>query len=686
MTASQRIDLSSATVSFVAALGEAGLSVEQLGRPGDPPWLTPGSGTRLFEVHAGGRTITGEGGLELRSVEVTRIDEGAARHDLRLDDRAGGLAVGWHVVTYHDASVVEQWVSLENQGRERISVDRVDSLSLDLPPGEYELRSFTSAWGAEFEEVRERLDGERRLETLKGRSSNDRHPWFALTGADGRVLSASVMWSGNWVFRFEPQPSGGPRLSGGLHDQGFQKWLEVGEGMESPHIAMALGNGGDLNTVSVDLARVGRRYWYPRNPLSDRLPVEWNHWWSYIDRHVDETIFDANAEVAADLGVEVCTLDAGWFGPSEAGTHWYDYRGDWDLVNTARFPGGIRAVSDRVHDRGMRFGLWCEIEALGERARLGEERPSFAALREGVRLGYVCFGNPVVQEWALETLGRLIEGYRCDWIKLDFNVDPGLGCDRTDHGHGPGDGLFEHYRGYYRTLERVRERYPDVLLESCSSGGLRIDLALLSQTHTTFLSDPDWPEHDLQLFWGATTMLAPDRCLHWGWGEWVETTHPYQTFDPRDPNLTPEKIDYYTRISMLGGFGFSQKLPDLPPWVAERYRHHVRTYRELVRRFVHDADLYRLTEQPKRDGRGDRWAGFQYRMPDGAEHLVFAFRLDGGEPERALRLRRLEPDRVYTVRWLTADRQEHCTGEELMEGGLEVAGLREEQSEIFLVS
>ena len=146
---------------------------------------------------------------------------------------------------------------------------------------------------------------------------------------------------------------------------------------------------------------------------------------------------------------------------------------------------------------------------------------------------------PTAQEWAYATLDRLITEYDVDWIKLDFNLDPGAGCDRTDHGHGAGDGLYEHYLGYYRTLERIRQHHPHVVLEACASGGLRIDLGLLRQTHMTFLSDPDWPEHDLQLFWGASTMLAPEVCLHWGWCEWAENKNPHQTFDPCDPNLTP---------------------------------------------------------------------------------------------------------------------------------------------------
>jgi alpha-galactosidase len=445
-----------------------------------------------------------------------------------------------------------------------------------------------------------------------------------------------------------------------------------------------LGTDADLNTVSKQYARVGRQHWYPRTALGERLPVEWNHWWSYEDHQIDEQVFRANVDVAAPLGCEVCTLDAGWFGPSEPGTHWYDYRGDWDQVNTARFPSGLRALSDYVHDRGMAFGLWCEIEALGKAARLAHEHPEFVATRKGERVGYVCFGNPEAEDWAVATLSRLSESYGLDWIKLDFNLDPGAGCDRSDHGHQSGDGLTAHYRGYYRVLERVRAQYPHVILENCSSGGLRIDLGILRRTLPTFLSDPDMPVHGLQLIWGASTLLAPNAWLHWGWSEWING-HPGQDFNPRDPNLQPHQLDYYVRIGMLGAFGLSQKLPELPAWIVKRYAAHIDLYKTTLRRFVREADFYRLTEQPLRDGGGDRWAAFQYVMPGANEHLAAVFRLPGGAPARTLRLYDLDAERDYKVSWLLTDRTEHRRGAEMIAQGLTCDDLPEEGSALLLI-
>lgn len=191
--------------------------------------------------------------------------------------------------------------------------------------------------------------------------------------------------------------------------------------------------------------------------------------------------------------------------------------------------------------------------------------------------------------------------------------------------------------------------------------------------------------HDLQLFWGVSTFLAPNAALHWGYCEWING-HPPQQFSPRSPDLTQGQFDYYTRISMLNLFGFSQKMPDLPDWVAARVTHHVEVYKTVVRRFLREADVIRLTTQPRRDGSGDRWAAFQYALPDGAEHLLFVFRMPGGEPQRAFGLRELEPQRVYTVEWVGEGRRETHTGAALMSAGLTFGDLAEEGSALLRIS
>lgn len=641
--------------------------------------LHPASASDIFAVTVEGVRLTTKD-LQLEHI----VYPSASRHPPQIDAalHGHGIEVRQHSRLYEDCQVFELWQTLENTASTPQSITRVDSFSLDISPGEHSVDYFVSDWGAEFQGVLQPLNGPLMLETHSGRSSKGMHPWFALHHANGTVLSGAVAWSGNWVFRFEPLEAGGYRISGGLHDWEFSKTLQPGERMTTPPIVLALGR--DLNDVSQQFAYAGRTYWYPQNALSRQLPSEWNQWWAYEDIDINDDVFMANVNAAADMGLELCTLDAGWFGPSDAGTEWHKLRGDWHLVNSERFPRGLRALSDDVHRRGMKFGLWCEIEGLGSDAALAHEQPELVALRDGERLGYVCLGSPAAREWAFETLSRLIRENNVDWVKLDFNVDPGEGCNRTDHGHGPGDGLYEHYVGYYALLERIRAAFPDVLLESCSSGGLRIDLGLLRQTHLTFLSDPDWPVHDLQIFWGATTLLAPNACLHWTFSEWRgEGRPPQQNFDPHSSALTQAQLDYYTRIGMLGALGMSQKLLSLPDWVRQRLADHIGVYKQHVRRFVCEANLYRLTPQPRRDGSGDRWTAFQYSLPDASEHLLFVFRLPGAEPERAIRLANLEPERLYRITGYDGEEARELSGQQLMDEGIHFTTLAEEGSALL---
>jgi alpha-galactosidase len=341
----------------------------------------------------------------------------------------------------------------------------------------------------------------------------------------------------------------------------------------------------------------------------------------------------------------------------------------------------LRALADYTHGRGLMFGLWCEIEALGAQAKLAEQHPELVATRDGTPLGYVCLGCPDAREWAFRTLERLVHEYDCDWIKLDFNLDPGAGCDRTDHGHGAGDGLYAHYRGYYAVLDRVREQYPRVVLENCSSGGLRVDPEIVRHTHLSFLSDPDWPEHNLQVFWGATTILAPEVCLHWSWSQTLPT-QGRAGFDPRDPALTSEHLDYVIRTALLGAAGFSLRLPDVPPWVRERIRDHVRCYDRDMSRFILEAELHRLTDQPDRESAGDRWCAFQYSLP--AEHMLVVFRLPGAEPRPPLHMRGLNPEERYRLTSVPNGESEERRGRDLMEEGLAL-DLPERGSTVILI-
>ncbi|MGE5528487.1 MAG: alpha-galactosidase [Patescibacteria group bacterium] len=671
------LSLPTSDLDYTLDLGQ-GAACARFGLPGRGSWA--GEASPEFAVMVDGTLLaSNDAGFAAISSGVETLAHGAVLCRSILRHEGLGLEAAACAVLYPGIALVEKWCEVWNIGSVTRTVSRLDSLHLRLAPGGYTLRSYASEWAGEFA-PREAPLAAGALEVRTGRSSNGAIPWFGLRNGEGGILTGMVAWPGNWIFRFDPLPGGGWLLSGGLHDWECAAALAPGETVAAPPVLLALAADGDWDDAAWQHHLWGRRHAYPRGgALARRLPVEWNHWWPYEDVEITGEVFKANVEAAAGMGVDCATLDAGWFGPAGE-TRWQECRGDWDIVNTTRFPQGIRDLAEHTHAKGMKFGLWCEIQAAAPKSALHARRPDLVARRDGESLGYVCLANPEGRRWALETLDGLITSLGLDWIKFDFNLDPGAGCNRTDHGHGASDGLYRHFLAYLGLIDEIRRRHPNVLLEACAGGGLCLNPAVFRHFDCTFLSDPDYPVHNLQVLWGFLDMAAPDAALHWCWSE---TRGVYESFDPRDPGLTPAKLDYIVRTGMLTRFGFSQRLPDLPAWVRERFVHHIKLYKDRIAPLVREARVHRLTGQPLRDGGGDRWCALEYLMPDGGRGALFVFRLPGAEPCRRIALRGLHPHRNYRLAWDgEAAPPSAASGEELCGRGIDFRGLGEEESRL----
>lgn len=533
-----------------------------------------------------------------------------------------------------------------------VRVERLDALVVRLADLDWTARSFSSAWGAEFEPVAHEAVAGLRIGVRAGRSSHGAHPLLILERADA-VLLVSVAWSGNWRIEIDA----GGVLRAGVEPHDFFVDLAAGEAVDAPPVLVAVG--ATLAEAGAALsAAVGETI--PRTPWSEAMPTEWNHWWPYEDREIDAATFLAESALAAEAGLEVATLDAGWFGSADPDADWQAERGDWDRENTARFPRGVAALADGVRELGLGFGVWIEAEALGAEASARRAHPEIVATRSAPDgapritvsldeadpsfLGYVCLGSPAGRRFVSEAMDDLVARTGARWIKLDFNVDPGSGCDRDDHGHGRGDGLFRHYEGLYAVLDGFRERHPDVVLESCSSGGLRLDAGIARHVHCHFLSDPDWTEHHLQVLWGATLLLPPAAILHWTWSQW-RGDHPAQQRDLAA--LDTVAFDRSLRAALLHRTGVSMRLTELPARLRERLAVHVAVFRDRIAPLLPDGVLVAATPQPRRGGEGCRVPEFQLDSARG--HLRAAFALDGVDQPVTMRFAGLDAAAEYVV-------------------------------------
>lgn len=590
----------------------------------------------------------------------------------------GGLEATVEISRVTHAASWEFRLTLKNTGATPIEVNRADAFVGRLD-GTWHGLAFTSKWGEEWEPEEFSVSGNREFDVRTGRSSMGRTPWLGLKRDDGAAVVIAPVWSGNWHIGLEQKDSGAMSVAAGISPWKFSHTLLPGAAFEAPSVLIAVGT--NLNEASVELTRaVGAML--PRSVASEALPVEWNPWWPYEDKQINEEVFLANVDVGSRLGIEMSTLDAGWFGESDSTTAWWDIRGDFAQENRARFPRGIAWLADETRRRGQKFGIWMEFEAVGLKAKIRQERPDLMARRDDDPpeepldsadpgfLGYICLGSRAARTHAQNMLDALVEKTRCAWIKLDFNLDPKAGCSRTDHDHGQGDGLYAHYQGLYAVLDAFRAAHPEIIVEACASGGLRIDAGLLRHVHCAFLSDPDWTRHHLQVVHGTSRLLPPVAMLHWAMSEFL-WKHPKQTLNLRDPALTEASFDAMVRAAFMHRFGISWRLPDLPERWRERFGRHVEVYKREVRPFVRNGDLRRLTETPLRNGGGAQEPAFQLSLDD--RHLILAFALAPAANGLAIRPTALYPNIHYRLRNLdfeAAEATEPRTGAAWMSEGL----------------
>jgi alpha-galactosidase len=486
--------------------------------------------------------------------------------------------------------------------------DLVDEIILDFftAPGATSVKYWTSEWGTEWEPQEQFCTQDLTFLSDTGRSSEKFHPFFVLSD-DRSSYAIAIPWSGNWSLTIHVE-------------SGEFKLTLVSENQELKFIT-AHAKSADWQSAAAILLRDFRSFEPPgRSPA---MEIEWNHWWPYQDKLINEEVFLQNARVAFECGIEVAVLDSGWFGSGA----WEDTRGDWSQTNSLKFPSGLSFLAERTRKLGIAFGIWFELEAVGPKSLVNLEHQDFLALRDSLPLNLICLGNPEALEWAVSQLLEIIECTHATWIKFDFNLSPGMGCNRADHGHLAHEGHLMHVKNYYELLKRVRRLHPEITLENCSSGGLRWDYGVAHLVDYGFSSDRDWPEHALSVFWAYTHFFPVEKFLGWCDSEWLGN-QPNQSFSIRSA-MDRGYLEFIFAISLLGGFGLSQRLVDFSAGQRQLLKDYIDIYKNYFRpKYQDKAIVKHLTEQPLRNNLGPRTVAFALESSN-KPTLIAIFQLPG---------------------------------------------------------
>ncbi len=252
------------------------------------------------------------------------------------------------------------------------------------------------------------------------------------------------------------------------------------------------------STVSgvIDDMTVYRRKIAGKSVADENLPAIFNAYMHLDWDSPDEERTKVYARSAAETGVKYYVIDCGWHN-EEPGNEIYPYVGQWK-ESKARFPHGIRKTTDFIRSLGMKAGLWIEPEIIGQKC---EEMLDFYdedcfLRRHGKKIGvmgryFLDYSNPKVYNYMFETIRRMVEDYGADYIKLDYNQDLGVGADGTTESFG--EGHEKQSAAYFKWIDDIQKAFPNVIFETCSSGGMRMDYATLS--HFSLISTSDQTDY-----------------------------------------------------------------------------------------------------------------------------------------------------------------------------------------------
>lgn len=472
-----------------------------------------------------------------------RDDRNAAGRKIEVEtqDEETGLVVTSHYQFYDGIAVVRAWTTLYNGGKEDLGIEYVSSFAITgiekegirLPEDKLELWIPHNGWQKELHWNRYRLDElgmsstqpEAIRRTSKTIGINNAGNWstkeyipmgYLYNEEAGNALYWQIEHNGSWYWEIADQDGHlYLKLSGPTeHQSHWWKNLTPGESFESVPVSVGSLIGG-FDEAMGELTKYRRAIRRP-NADNENLPVIFNDYMNclFADPTTEKEL--PLIEAAKEAGCEYYVIDAGWY----ADGFWWDYVGEW-LPSAKRFPNGLEEVTNRIVEKGMVPGVWLELEVMGIKCPLADQVPEdWYFIRHGKKVSdrsryQLDFRNPAVQKYASDVIDRLVRDYRVGYIKMDYNIEPGIGTEIGADSFG--EGLLGHERAYLEWLEGIFEKYPQLVIENCSSGGLRMDYAMLSRYSIQSTSDTEDYIKYSTIAANAPSALTPEQAAVWSY-------------------------------------------------------------------------------------------------------------------------------------------------------------------------
>ena len=542
-----------------------------------------------------------DGNLSTDLVATGDVSRDGTITKIRMKDRVYPITVDLCYKVYSAEDMIETWTEIQNGEPKPVTLTQFASCSLPIRRGNVWLSSFYGSWGNEAILCEEPLTpGEKIIKNKDGvRNAHTSHGevMFSLDGKgqenQGDVIGAAVVYSGNYQLKVETDDTDFHYFFAGINPDNSAYHLKKGETFATPAIALSFSKEG-LSGVSRNFHKWGRNYKLAHGNKERKILL--NSWEGvYFD--INQEGMDQMMGDIASMGGELFVMDDGWFGVKYPRKTDNCALGDWE-VDKSKLPEGIEGLLRDAKKHGIKFGIWIEPEMSNTVSELYDAHPDWivkAPKREPV-LGrggtqvVLDMSNPKVQDFVFSIVDRLMTKYpEIDYIKWDANMSimnhGSQYLTMNDQSHL----YIEYHRGFQKTCERIRAKYPDLTIQACASGGGRANWGVLPYFDEFWVSDNTDALQRIYMQWGTSYFFpAIAQACH------ISAT-------PNHTVYRTTSLKYRIDVAMSGRLGMEIQPKNMSEAEKELCRKAIKEYKE-IRPVVQFGDIYRLVSPYDKKG------------------------------------------------------------------------------------
>ena len=571
-----------------------------------------------------------KGKYALPGLPAVWADEAEAQTlEIVLADENAGMEVHLLYGVLEEADVITRSAVIRNIGTETVTIEKAAAACLDFVSGNYDVIRFYGKHAFERNVERTVLGhGTIAFGSRRGTSSHQYNPAVILaeqgtTEEAGNCYGMLMVYSGNFFCEAEQDQYNQTRLLMGLNDELFSYPLAAGDTFTVPEVILSYSQNG-LSALSQQYHNCIRNHVCRSKYVHMSRPVLINSWEAAYFDFTGETIVNL-AKEAASLGIDMVVMDDGWFGKRDDDN---SSLGDW-YVNEKKLGGSLSELIRRVHEQGVKFGIWIEPEMVNEDSDLYRAHPDWAIQipgRKPIRSRnqlLLDFSRKEVRDQVFEQICAVLDQGEIDYVKWDMN--------RSMADVYAGNLTYDYVLGVYDFMERLTSRYPDMLLEGCSVGGGRFDAGMLYYSPQIWCSDNTDAINRTRIQYG-TSFFYPVSAV----GAHVSAVPNHQT---------GRVTSFHTRgvTAMAGTFGYELNPALLSDEEKQQVREQIASYKKYER-LINEGTYWRLS-----DPIHDEIAAWMSVSKEQDRALVSVVRLMAEANQAAVyvRLRGLKPKAVY---------------------------------------